>query len=172
MLPLSMEKSTQSRTAITPFAAFLMGDRPPLRTGGGYNDLVFFVSVLPGQLTSQGVASPGAFSAFKSTPEASLDAFSTFGSAPEASPAYFQPSKVLPKPRLAYFQPSKVLPKPHLARFQPSGVLPRLSSQCCALLTEFSSKTRALFLPQGVTLRQKHFQFGSNKNHHKSRSYL
>ena len=86
---------------------------------------------------------PGAFSAFKSTPEASLAAFATFGRPPETSPVYFQPAKVLP----------------------------RLSSQCCALLTEFSSKTRALFLSQGVALRQKHFQFGSNKNHHKSRSF-
>ena len=79
--------------------------------GGGYNDLVFFVSVLSGQLTSQGVASPGAFPAFKSAPEASLDVFSTFGSAPETSPACFQSSKVLPKPRSTRFQPSGVLPR-------------------------------------------------------------
>ena len=194
--------------------------------GGGYNDLVFFVSALSGQLTSQGVASLGAFPAFKSAPEASLGVFSTFGSAPETSPAYFQPSKVLPKPRSTCFQPSGGLPRlprciftpqkcsrslawsvfgfqkysrsltrrvfnlRELSRgfpgalsafgstpetspayFQPSKVLPRLSSQCCALLTEFSSKTRALFLSQGVTLRQKHFQFSSNKNHHKLRSF-
>ena len=110
MLLLSKEKSTQSRTAITPFSAFLMGDRLPY-VWGGYNDLVFFVSALSGQLTSQGIASPGAFSAFKSTPEASLGAFSGFGSAPEASPAYFQPSKVLPKPRLARFWVSGELPR-------------------------------------------------------------
>ena len=110
MLLLSMEKSTQSRTAITPFAAFLMGDRLPY-VWGGYNDLVFFVSALSGQLTSQGVASLGAFPAFKNAPEASLDVFSTFGSTPEASPACFQTSGVLPKPRSTRFRVSGVLPR-------------------------------------------------------------
>ena len=79
--------------------------------GGGYNDLVFFVSALSGQLTSQGVASLGAFPAFKNAPEASLDVFSTFGSTPEASPACFQTSGVLPKPRSTRFRPSGVLPR-------------------------------------------------------------
>ena len=97
------------------------------------------------------------FPAFKSAPEASLDVFSTFGSVPEASLDAFSAFGRPPETSPAYFQPSKVLP--------------RLSSQCCALLTEFSSKTRALFLSQGVALRQKHFQFGSNKNHHKLRSF-
>ena len=84
MLPLSMEKSTQSRTAITPFSAFLMGDRPPLRMEGGVQRPSFFLCrPFRGSLRRK----------------ASLRS------------ERFQPSKVLPKPHLACFQPSGVLPR-------------------------------------------------------------
>ena len=152
--------------------------------GGGYNDLVFFCvgpfgaayvarhrfawSVSSLQKYSRSLARrvfgfrecsrgfPGVFSTLKSAPEASLGVFSTFGSTPVAFLAHFQPSKVLPRLSRRIFNPQKC--SRSLAR--------RVFN-----LREYSQSLTWRVLPQGVTLRQKHFQFGSNKNHHKSRSF-
>ncbi|MDE5775936.1 MAG: hypothetical protein K2H67_03535, partial [Treponemataceae bacterium] len=183
--------------------AFLIGDRPPLGMGGGYNGLGFFASALLGLLTSQGVALLTKFSS-------KTRAYSIRICARAASPGAFSPLKSAFVAFFAQFWLSKALPNPHLVHFQPSGAFPRLPQRVFGLQKYFRYFPRAFsafkstfvaslvhfqrskVLPKPHSARfvvarraayrvfpaensrgraGKHFQFGSNKNHHKLRSF-
>ena len=184
MLLLSMEKSTQSRTAITPFSAFLMGDRPPLRMGGVQRPSFFVCRPFRGSLRRKASLRPERFRFSKVLPKPRSTCFQPSGELPRLPRRIFNPQKCSRSlARRVFnlreasrdfpdvFSTLKSAPKASLGAFSGFGRTPE--AFVAVLRTAyrvFFENSRAIFVARRY-LATKALSIRFKKNHHKSRSF-